>query len=105
MELRDVQIQLCWVFFTTMRSYNSFFTRQNFIDRGTSCSACTLNFTQFFSFSWSQLYFVAWYLISVILIINLFIALILEVSLLPWLSPRIFLFTLNSLSTIKSFFC
>ena len=30
-------------------------------------------------FSWAQLYFIAWYLISVILIINLFVALILEV--------------------------
>jgi len=33
---------------------------------------------------WAQLYFVAWYLISVILIINLFVALILEVSSLPF---------------------
>ena len=32
--------------------------------------------------SWAQLYFLAWYLISVILCINLFVALILEVSLL-----------------------
>ena len=35
-------------------------------------------------FRWAQLYFVAWYLISVILIINLFVALILEVSSLPF---------------------
>ncbi|XP_058940710.2 two pore channel protein 2 isoform X1 [Pocillopora verrucosa] len=34
--------------------------------------------------SWSQLYFVAWYLISVILIINLFIALILEAFISQW---------------------
>lgn len=33
-----------------------------------------------FCFRWSQLYFVAWYLISVILVINLFVALILEVK-------------------------
>ncbi|PFX18288.1 Two pore calcium channel protein 2 [Stylophora pistillata] len=34
--------------------------------------------------SWSQLYFVAWYLISVILIINLFVALILEAFISQW---------------------
>lgn len=33
---------------------------------------------------WSQLYFVAWYLISVILIINLFVALILEAFISQW---------------------
>lgn len=33
-----------------------------------------------FCFRWAQLYFVAWYLISVILVINLFVALILEVK-------------------------
>ncbi|KAJ7348185.1 Two pore calcium channel protein 2, partial [Desmophyllum pertusum] len=33
---------------------------------------------------WAQLYFVAWYLISVILIINLFVALILEAFISQW---------------------
>jgi len=33
---------------------------------------------------WAQLYFVAWYLISVILIINLFVALILEAFISEW---------------------
>lgn len=50
-------------------------------------SAKTIRYTKltcFRCFRWAQLYFVAWYLISVILIINLFVALILEVSSLPF---------------------
>ena len=41
-----------------------------------------------FVYSWAQLYFLAWYLVSVILSINLFVALILEAFVNQWESRQ-----------------